>query len=527
MSGSLSKKVGIASLVMMASVFLSRIIGVVREMVIAGLRGVGADVDAYQVAFLLPEILNHLVASGFLSLTFIPIFSGYLARGREEDGWRTFSVILTWFGLLLLCLVVIAEVFTEPLMRMVAPGIQAPATLAAIVKMTRIILPAQLFFFAGGLFMAVQFAKERFFLPALAPLVYNLGIIAGGLLLARRCGIIGFSWGVLAGAFAGNFLLQGIGARRAGMRFTPSLALAHPDLKKYVRLTLPLMVGLTPAFSVELLFRFFGSYLAPGTISGINYSLRLTLVVYGLFGQALATAFFPFMSRLVAEDNLSEANRLLNRTLRHLTLALPGVAVLMVLRGEVVALLFQRGAFDVAATAFTARVLVPLLPGAVALAAYTLVLRGFYARQNTLFPAVFSTVAVVVTLPAYFLFMRWWGAQGIALALTCSTTGQALLLAWVWNRRSGNTGGRVVAAAFCKMTLVALAVGGVLEWLRRLVAGELAQAGAAGQVAIVGICGAAGLLMVVGIGRVTELREIQEPIGLLREALFRRLRLNR
>jgi putative peptidoglycan lipid II flippase len=149
--------------------------------------------------------------------------------------------------------------------------------------MTRIILPAQFFFFVSGLLMAVQYAKERFTTPALSPIVYNLCIILGGILLGSRFGMLGFSWGVLGGAVC-NFMIQYAGAKRVGMKFRLSFELRHPDLKKYILLTLPLMLGLTMTFSREFFFRIFGSYLPAGGISGINYALKIMLIPVVLFG---------------------------------------------------------------------------------------------------------------------------------------------------------------------------------------------------------------------------------------------------
>lgn len=515
------KKVGIASIVMMASAFSSRVIGIVREMVIAGFGGVGWEVDAYQVSFVIPDILNHLVASGFLSLTFIPIFSSYLAQNKEEEGWRIFSIIMTCFGMVLVLLIVIAEWYAGPLVNCLAPGIDAPESRAVIIKMTRIILPAQFFFFSGGLLMAVQFAKGKFLMPALAPLLYNVGIISGGLILGSRLGIEGFAWGVLAGAVTGNFLVQILGAKRLGMRFSPSLAIGHKDLRKYAFLTIPLMVGLTPAFSIELLFRFFGSFLPAGGIASINYSLRITQVVVGLFGQAIATAFFPFMSRLVAENNLEEANRLLNRTLRYLSLAIPIVALLMVLRVEVVTVLFKRGAFGPEATALTAQVLLFLLPGAVAIAGYTLVLRGFYAMQNTLFPAVFSTLAVFLSLPFYFWGMRTGGPRGIAIAMTLSTSVQALFMYISWNSRTRNKDSRKVYLSFLNMALLSIGMGLLFEWGSRLFMGDSRPTGLIQCLAVIAVTGTAGLVAIAGIGCLLRIKDILEPLEKIRTAVLK------
>ena len=468
MSTSIYHKVGVASLLMMASVFLSRAMGLFREMLIAYAAGAGASVDAYQIAFVIPEILNHIVASGFLSVTFIPIFSDYLARNEEVEGWRIFSIILAGFGAVLVFFILIAEIFAPDLIRILAPGLKDPVVIDSAVTMTRIILPAQFFFFAGGLFMAVQFAKERFFIPALAPLVYNLGIMAGGVVLGPWLKMHGFAWGVLAGAFVGNFWIQYVGARKAGMRLALVFDFRHPDLKKYVLLTLPLMLGLTMTFSTEIFFKFFGSYLPEGSIAGLNYGLRLMLMLVGLFGQAVGVASFPFMARLAAEGRLGEMNRLLNQTLRYLALVIPLCALFMVLRNEMVVVIFQRGRFDAQATALTASILPYLMIGAFAFAAQTVVVRGFYAVQNTIFPAVFGTIAVALSIPLYVYGMHAMGVRGVALAVSLAALIQITLIYAVWNRRTQNHESRIVYGFVLKMAGLSLCLGVVLEGFRRM-----------------------------------------------------------
>ena len=484
MTGTLLKKVGIASIIMMVSVFLSRLLGFFRVMVIAYIGGASGDVDAYQFAFLIPEILNHLLASGFLSVTFIPIFSGYLAADREAEGWRVFSIIMTCFGSLLTLFIIAAMVLAPELVALTAPGLKDPILKAQTVRMTRIILPAQFFFFAGGLFMAVQFARERFLLPALAGLVYNLGIIAGGIVLGPVLGMEGFAWGVLGGAFVGNLAIQYRGAARLGMVFRPRFDFRHPDLKKYIRLTLPLMLGLTMTFSTEIFYRFFGSYLAEGSTAALDYGLRVMLVLVAFFGQALGTASFPFMARLAAEGKLEEMNGLLNTTLGYLALVVPFAVLFAVLRNEVIVLLFQRGRFDAAATALTARVLVFLMLGAFAFAAQTVVVRGFYALQNTLLPAVFGTAAVLLSLPLYVFGVRLMGAGGVALAVSLSAIFQVLLLFAIWNRRSGNHDSRDVYRAFARMFLFSVPAGIVLAVFRMLLVSGIDPVGPSGSLTV-------------------------------------------
>ncbi len=511
MAKSMVKKVGIASAIMMMSIFLSRVIGLAREMVIAYLAGAGQAVDAYQVAFVIPEILNHVLASGFLSITFIPIFSHYLVQNRENDGWKVFSNIMTCFGCLLILLIIVAEVFAPELIA--TAGFKNPKTIAAAVRMTRIIIPAQFFFFIGGLLMAVQFAKERFAVPALAPLIYNLGIILGGVLLSPWLGMEGFSWGVLAGAFFGNFAVQYLGAKKAGMRFRPRIDLKHPDLKKYIVLTLPLMVGLTMTFSTEVFSKWFGSYLPEGSVASLNYSLRTMFVLVGIFGHAAGVASYPFMARLVAEGKLGEMNALLNTTLRLIALVIPFSILLMVLRHEVVLILFQRGSFDAAATALTSRVLMFVLIGAGAFAGQTIVARGFYAMQNTVFPTVFGSIAVLLSIPVYFTAMNQMGVTGVALALSLSVIFQVVLLYVLWNRKSTNSGSGAVYLFYLKVVVISLLLGIVLEWFKNVVAANLDTATFFGSLAVSAITGTVFLILFVASGYVFRIKEINELIN--------------
>ena len=320
-------------------------------------------------------------------------------------------------------------------------GFRSQQLTAAAVRMTRIIIPAQFFFFVGGIMMAVQFAREKFLIPALAPLIYNICIIAGGVALSPWLGMEGFSWGVLMGAILGNFAIQMIGAKKVGMRFRPCFDYRHPDLRKYIFLSVPLMLGLTMTFSTEVFSRIFGSYLPEGSVASINYSLRIMYVLVGIFGQAAGVASYPFLARLLAEKKVREMTKLLDDTLRFIFLVIPFSVLLIVLRHEVVFLIFQRGRFDADATALTSNVLVFVLIGTVGFAAQTVVSRGYYASQNTLLPAVFGTVAVLASIPIFFLGMKWMGVTGVALGLSVSALLQAGLLFGMWNRYIGSSSG--------------------------------------------------------------------------------------
>ncbi|MFO7963311.1 MAG: murein biosynthesis integral membrane protein MurJ [Desulfobacterales bacterium] len=503
------KKIGIASAIMMLSVFLSRVAGLIREMVIAFVGGTHGQVDAYQVAFIIPEILNHILAGGFLSVTFIPIFSKYLVCDDEKGGWDVCVMVLNTFGGFLILLCGFAIAVSPRLIALLAPGLEDPALVESAVRMTRIIIPAQFFFFAGGLFAAVQFAKGKFGIPALAPLIYNIGIILGGLLLGRHIGMEGFSWGALAGAGLGNFLLQYWGAARIGFTYRLKIGLLHPDIKRYVLLTLPLMFGLTMTFSTEIFFKFFGSFLERGGIAALNYGLRIMLILVGLFGQAVGVASFPVLARLAVKNETSEMNRILNGTLRVLAFVIPLSVLLIVLRSEVVFLLFQRGRFDAASTELTSGILGYMLIGAFAFSAQSIVVRGFYAKQNTVLPAIYQTAAVLLSIPLYLIGMQVMALSGVALAVSLSALLQTLVLYVIWNRKSRNSGAGTVYFSVMKMIGLSIPLGLFFEWMRIRLLPMFDMDAAGGNLAVSVIVGGAFVGVLFIFGTVFNIEEIR------------------
>ncbi len=444
-----------AAALMMASIFLSRILGYARDAVIAYQHGATPQTDAYFAAFTIPDFLNYLLAGGALSITFIPIFARYLAEGREEDGHRSFSAIATVMGTAMLLFVLAGEIFAERLVPIIAPGFP-PDQIRLAAKLTRIVLPAQLFFYMGGLLMAVQYARNRFLLPATAPILYNAGIIAFGLALGRTIGMAGFAWGVLVGSFVGNFVVQAAGARRTGLSFSPRFDLKDPGLAEFVRLSIPIMLGFSLVVVDEWMTRVFGSFLLAGAITWLNNARRLMQVPVGIFGQASGVASYPFLSSLAARGERRMMWDTLSVTLRWVFFAsCAAAAVTCILAREVVLLVFQRGAFTAADTLQTAVALVFFAAGIPMWCSQTIVSRGYYALKDTWTPTLVGTGAWIVALPAYYWLSRRMGVGGLALASTLGIFLYAVVLYAILMRRTvGREGlaeigeyGKIAAAA--------------------------------------------------------------------------------
>ena len=273
-------------LVVLGAVVLSRMLGFVREWMVARQIGSGVATDAYYAAFTLPDFLNYLVASSALEVILVPIFSTYHAEEREHEAWYVFSTVVTFAAVVLCSLIVAAEIFAPQLVRAVVPGF-SHSEMTQVIFLTRLMLPAQLFLCLGVIFSSAQVAHANFLIPCLGAAVSNCAIVFGGWFLAPRIGITGFAIGVLAGSFCGFFALQIIGLRRVNARFTPNLNFRHPGFRMFLRLAIPFMLALSVVVTDDWMLRWFGSFLPPASITWLAYGKMLARIPVSTVGYAV------------------------------------------------------------------------------------------------------------------------------------------------------------------------------------------------------------------------------------------------
>lgn len=428
---------GIAALALGVSVFLSRVLGLVRDKVISYYFGTGSEADIYFTAFVVPDFLNYLLAGGYFSITLVPLLAKAFAED-EEDGWRFFSAAVCWAALAVIALSLPAWLVTPKLAPLVAPGF-SPEAQSRLMFFLRIILPAQVFFLPGACFTAMLYYRRQFTAPALAPLVYNGCIILAGVLwlyLFPERGMEGFCWGVLAGAAAGSLLLPLLAVRSGGLRFYPSLS--HPYLKKVLLLALPLMLGQSIVALDEQFVRIFGSLTGDGGVSLLNYARRIMMVPVGVVAQAAGLASYPFLAALAASGELKKFDADLNRALLNtLLVALPLSLCLITVAEPVMRLIFRQGSFSAAAAAESGILLAVMLTGVGFWAVQQVLGRAFYAHQDTLTPALIGTAATAAVLPVYWFGARMFGAAGVAVAGTLGVALYSAALCLVWRRRFG------------------------------------------------------------------------------------------
>lgn len=417
-----------ATLLLMASTMLSRVIGLVRIKVIAYLFGAGSLTDAYNAAFQLPDMLTYLLIGGTASITFITILSRYREQGREDEGERALSVILSVMLLVLGSAVVLGEVFAPIYTRTFFPGFDKEKA-ALCTHMTRILLPAQLCFFVGGVLAAALLVRKQFAWQAISSLFYSLGIIVGGVVLHEYLGVSSLAVGAVAGVIAGPLLLNYVGTRRIGLRLRFSLELSHPGLREWIRLSVPLMIGVSLVTADTWILSYFASQ-GRGDISKLLYAKTLFTAPMAMLGQAAGAASMPFFAALAGQKKFAEFALAVNRTVtRIFAFAFLLSAWMIGLARPAVELVLRGGLFshtDVAQTAlyFT------LFAGSLCFwSAQAIYARAFYAAGDTLTPMAASTLITAASIPLYWLLFHNLGVRGLAIASDCGILVQTLALA--------------------------------------------------------------------------------------------------
>lgn len=525
----MSRRIGIASLVWGVSILLSRVIGVVRESVIGRVLGNGGEADVYWTAFVLPDFLNHLLAGGALSIAFIPIFGAALARGEEDRGWEVFSSVFNFCLGLLLVATAALWVATPWLAPHIGPGYTGEQ-LALLTRLTRIVLPAQIFHVLGGLLSAVLQAKDKHALPAFASLGYTGCVVLGGVLFGPVLGAEAFAWGVLVGSALGPFGMPLYGCLRDRLGWSPRLNLRDPDFARYFWLTLPIMITFSVVVVDDWLLKRFGSLAGEGVVSRLNYAKTLMKVPMGVFGLAAGAAAFPTLTRLVAEGRRQEAwDTVYTATRVLLLLAVASQVAVTVAGGDMARVIWGTARFSAEQLDEIGLYTGIFCLGLGAWAANTLLSRGFYAQQKTWVPSALGTAVVVVFLPVYAGFGRWWGGVGLAVASSLSITVYAAGLAVLLRRDLAPPGApglggfvlRLAAAA-----ALALGLSGGLSLALRAGLGPEGLGGLTTPTALLrgGLCGGLGGLLTLAFARVLGLDEGVVLTQKMADRLRRRLR---
>jgi putative peptidoglycan lipid II flippase len=507
-----SPSLTIAAMIVAAGFLGSRLLGLLRSVIIAQAFGTRPELDAYWVAFRLPDLVFQLLAGATLASAFIPTFAGVRTRDGEVAAWRLASSVLNILLVATAAFAVVAFLLAPKLVPLLAPGLGEETGREAELKdlavhLTRVMLISPVLFAVSGMFMGILNARRHFLMPALAPMFYNLSII-GAALVSKDVNALAV--GVVVGA-ALHLAVQLPDLRYAGMTYRFVADWKNTAVREVGRLMAPRMLGLA-ATQVNFYFVgiFFASTLSAGAISGLSFAWLITMTPLGVIGMAISTAAFPTLAEQAARNDTAEMSDTLGRALRLiLFLSLPAGIGLALLSTPLVVVLLQRGAFDVESTRVTSQALLFYAPALFAHSGIEILSRGFYAMGNTKTPVGFAVGSMLINVALAAALVGPLEVRGLALALSIATVAEfaALYLA-IAHRIPGLLDGRMTAA-LVKMALgsgAMAAVAGAVYALLRYGANLDVERGI-DALAVVVVASASGGLVYVATSVATGLEE--------------------
>ena len=480
----------------------SRLLGLLREIILANRFGTTSDYDAYVSAFRIPDLLFLVIMSGSFGAAFIPVFGGLLAKGQKDQADRLASAVITWTALITVALGLLTFAFADPLMRYVVAPDLPPEAMDLAIKTMRMLLLSPLLLGMGIAAKGILESHLKFTLPALAPVVYNLAIVLAALFLAPRYGIEGVTVGVLIGALL-HVGIQIPGVIRTGMKFRPTISRNVAGLGEVGVLLLPRVIG-QAAFQINFVaVNHFASQTGEGSVSALNYAWQMLMLPNGVLALSISTVIFPTMAAQFELGDIDGFKSTLQNGLRPLLfLLVPASIGLFEFRTSLFQTIFQSGSFDAYSTILASQPLAFLALGLIWYGLVEVLARTFYAMKDTVTPVAAGIFIIILNIILSKALLGSMGHVGLALSLSISTGVEAFILMIVLRRRIGGFGSEFgvwlskIIFATGVMALVSALVAPKLEE----VTGEPGyQPGNSARNARYGSCGMRGGVFPVGL----------------------------
>ncbi len=500
--------------------FLSRVLGLARDMLIANFFGSGMSADAFFVAFRIPNLLRRLFAEGSFSVSFVPVFTGYLQGKTRNEAFVLARVVLTFLCLILAAVAVLGVIFAPFIVKVIAWGFgDVGEKYELTVLLTRVMFPYIFLVSLLALFMGILNSLDHFSAPALAPVFLNLAMIGAMVFLVphMKTATLGLALGVLGGGIL-QVALQIPFMIRKGLGFLPIWDFRHPGLKKIGLLMLPAIFGSAIYQINNLVITLLASFLKEGSISYLYYADRLVQFPLGIFAIAISTAVLPSLSREAAQGNMEELKDTLCHALRlTMFITMPAMAGLIVLREPIIRLLFQRGEFDHFSTIMTARALLYYSLGLLAFSGLRVFVSAFYSLQDTKTPVKVAFIAIIANIAFALVLMGPLEHGGLALALSLASTFQLLLLVLLLRRRLGGLGGMDVIKSTARSALSSVVMGLCVYLLAVKFLPDDKAGGLYGLLAGLFLIIGAGVIIYVGLARLLGSRDISSLKGMFKK----------
>ncbi|NOY69688.1 MAG: murein biosynthesis integral membrane protein MurJ [Deltaproteobacteria bacterium] len=461
-----NKKITRAAGVIGIATLASRILGLVRDIVIARFFGAGTVSDAFFVAFRIPNLLRRLFAEGTLSMAFVPVFTDYMAKGGKKEAFKMAGATVRMLSLILVVITLIGITIAPGLIRVIAPGFTG-AQFTLTVTLTRIMFPYIIFICLVALCMGILNVLGHFAAPALAPVFLNLSIITGALLLAphMRQPVYGLAAGVLIGGVI-QLALQLPFLAQKGFFLKNNAGIWHPGIAKVGRLMGPAVFG-AAVYQINILVgTMLASLLPKGSISYLYYADRLVQFPLGLFAISTSVAVLPSLARQATAGDKQGLSDTFTFSMDFiLFITTPAMFGLILLREPIVALLFHGGAFDANSTRQTAYALLFYGVGLWAFSSVRIVVSFFYAIQDTVTPVKTATISIIANIVLGIALMGPLGHGGLALATSLASMLNFFLLAIELHSRIRGLKWKKIIESAARSVICSIAMGAFLFWL--------------------------------------------------------------
>ncbi|MDI6778163.1 MAG: murein biosynthesis integral membrane protein MurJ [Patescibacteria group bacterium] len=453
-----SNSINSAALIIAAAGVLSRLLGLVRDRILAAKFGAGDALDVYYAAFRVPDLIYNLLILGALSAAFIPVFTSLIARDEENEAWKLANNLLSVALLVLLVLSAVFAIFTPQLMKIITPGFSGEK-MAEVVRLTRIMFLSPILLGVSGIFGGILNSFKRFLIYSLAPIMYNFGIIIGTLFLVKPFGIAGLAWGVILGAFLHMFI-QYPAVKITGFDFRFTFGFKSKSLRKVLALMIPRTMGLAVTQINLLIITIIASTLAAGSLAVFNFANNLQSFPLGIFGIPFALAVFPILSRHAARDEQGEFVHNFSQTFRQIIyFVVPASVLFIVLRAQIVRVVLGSGQFDWEDTILTFQSLGIFAVSLFAQSLIPLLARSFYALHNTRVPFLTGLASEIVNLVLAIFLSQKFGVLGLVWAFSISGIVNMFLLFVLLRHKLGGLDDKKIIFSATRIIFSALAAG--------------------------------------------------------------------
>ena len=535
-----NRRIARSTLTVMLAFAAAKLISLLQTLIIAQVFGVGSELDAYVAANRIPELIVILISGGALTHAFIPIFGGFLAKDENETAWKLAShLINTIFSLALVLSAAVFLLAPWLVQNIVAPGFDSQ-TAQNTVAMMRILLLSTIIFSVSGIFSGILNSHQHFLLPALAPIMFDIGILIGVLFLLPSFGVHGIAWGAVLGA-AMHFSIQVPGLFRYKMRWTLDLGLRDPQLWRVIRLMLPRIGGLG-VFSLNfLVMNNIASRLGVGSVSALDWGWRLMQIPQTLIGTAMGIVIFPTLAALSEVDDLDGKRGAMSGALRFILISSIPSGIALIVLGRPLISLLERGAFDSSASALVYSTLSMFTLGLIVHSALEVIARSFYADKDTLTPLfaalggalinftfaiIFSEVALVdgatflnavVESSPYFVLQREIGnVSGLALANSLGVMFEVLTLLVILRRRWQGVQENALARTLLKTLIASLIMAAVIIAVDMIWTGVMADGGLLTTLTRLALESVLGLIVFLIVAFLLKMQELSEFLAIIK-----------